>query len=77
MVNYDNDVFDVTLFDKHGNELYCTKIATFDRVTDWLAEECLNRPEAWTATVRGQHGQYGEVNLAELHDRLVLAGYVY
>jgi len=74
---YDNDVFDVTLYDKNGNELYCTKVATFDRVTDWLADRAIDDSKAWTAMVRGQHGQCGEVNLAELYDRLVIEGYVY
>ena len=74
---YERDVFDVTIFDRNGNELYCTHIATYDRTVDWLADECLSCPESWTATVRGQHGQYGEVNLAELHDRLLAEGYMY
>lgn len=72
---YDNDVFDVTLYDRDGNETYCTKIATFDRVTSWLTERVFDG-KASRATVRGQHGQYGEVNLDEMYDRLVANGYI-
>lgn len=77
MVNHNGDVFDVTLFDKDGNEYYFTHIKKLSRVVDWLAERCLDDPKAWKATIYGQHYQYGEVNLAELHDKLVLDGYVY
>lgn len=73
---YDNDVFDVTVFDRDGNELSYRHIKRFDRVTDYLANVVLTVPKASKATVYGQHGQYGEVNLDEMYDRLVIEGYI-
>ena len=73
---YDNDTFEVTLYDRDGNETYCTKIDTFDRVTSWLADKVLEG-SASKATVRGEHYQYGEVDLDEQRDRLVAEGYIH
>lgn len=70
MVNYDNDVFDVTLFDKRGNELLYTHIATLDRVAEFLAEKCVDDNRMWRATIYGQHYQYGEVDLASIADKV-------
>ena len=74
---YEKDVFEVTLYDRKGNEVGFRKIATFDRTSDFLADEALREGGASKATVRGQHYQYGEVDLDQLHDRLVIEGYIY
>lgn len=73
---YDNDVFSVTLFDRKGNETYHTKIATFERVAEWLADKVLER-SASRAIVVGQHGQCGEADLDAQYDRLVAEGYIH
>lgn len=72
---YDNDVFEVTLFDRSGKETYRTKIATYDRVVEWLTDKVFDG-SASKAVVIGQHGQCGTVDLDAQHDRLVAEGYI-
>lgn len=73
---FKNDVFDVTLYDREGNETYHTSIATFDKMTDWLADRVLMDRKASRAVIRDQHNGVGEVSLDELWDRLVVEGYI-
>lgn len=78
----DNEVYEVAVYDLDGNECYFTKIATFNRVTSWLADKILegrdnDGPTVSKAVVRSQHYDTAEVDLLELWDRLVIEGYIH